>query len=469
MTTRLVEVSLQDFTEEIFAAIKDGRSASFMRFNDGEAKFVGTSEFYPSSQIVQIIRRQFGDNGLTDLDIESLKAKASHAVRGATVVGLPPSDWPQEFSFARNVVTRLIQDQPLRTTHVDFHQHLFASQFFQRLFALGHPVSLVTCRDVSAFLTETYNANISRVYLVPEQADGSVSGQIKPHYPIYCDWLTRVLETSSSNRLFLVGAGICGKIYCDAIQRAGGIAVDVGSIFDLWAGRFSRPYMDPEGIRRYYFQKLSRLDLTPLVIRACAELHTVDRDFEAGLRVLALGQQKFPHMAEFYLRYIRVSLQSGQHAPASELAGKIRDGLTAPELLLLGRMFKVHQLADESVDQFSAAFERDPFFTPVLTELCGDMVGKRRKSAVDDAILSAAEAAIVTGTHALLFQLARVHGARGDFTNAVKFCGKAIEQFSLDDHYFSHQVGWLRELGRQAEADRFAAQRDRFLPEPAVK
>jgi hypothetical protein len=34
--------------------------------------------------------------------------------------------------------------------------------------------------------------------------------------------------------LYLVGAGIPGKIYCDIIKRAGGIALDIGAVADIW-------------------------------------------------------------------------------------------------------------------------------------------------------------------------------------------------------------------------------------------
>ncbi len=37
--------------------------------------------------------------------------------------------------------------------------------------------------------------------------------------------------------VWLVGAGVLGKIYCHAIQQAGAVAVDVGSVFDVWSGR----------------------------------------------------------------------------------------------------------------------------------------------------------------------------------------------------------------------------------------
>ena len=41
---------------------------------------------------------------------------------------------------------------------------------------------------------------------------------------------------------YLVGAGLMGKLICDQIRRAGGFAIDVGSIFDGWVENNSRSY-----------------------------------------------------------------------------------------------------------------------------------------------------------------------------------------------------------------------------------
>jgi hypothetical protein len=37
--------------------------------------------------------------------------------------------------------------------------------------------------------------------------------------------------------VWLVGAGVLGKVYCQAIKAAGGVAIDVGSVLDVWSGR----------------------------------------------------------------------------------------------------------------------------------------------------------------------------------------------------------------------------------------
>jgi hypothetical protein len=45
-------------------------------------------------------------------------------------------------------------------------------------------------------------------------------------------------------RLVLVGAGYAGKIIIDEARQRGGIALDLGSIFDHWLGLHTRSYQD---------------------------------------------------------------------------------------------------------------------------------------------------------------------------------------------------------------------------------
>jgi hypothetical protein len=42
--------------------------------------------------------------------------------------------------------------------------------------------------------------------------------------------------------VFLVAAGILGASYCNRIKQLGGIAINIGSVADVWAGVVTRPY-----------------------------------------------------------------------------------------------------------------------------------------------------------------------------------------------------------------------------------
>lgn len=62
-----------------------------------------------------------------------------------------------------------------------------------------------------------------------------------PHFPDRFDELLDTLAPAFPGQVFFVGAGICGKIYCDLIAERGGIALDVGAVCDAWLGIATRP------------------------------------------------------------------------------------------------------------------------------------------------------------------------------------------------------------------------------------
>jgi hypothetical protein len=62
------------------------------------------------------------------------------------------------------------------------------------------------------------------------------------HYPhVYNDILANLLESDLTGELFLVGAGPLGKAYCQKIKKRGGVAIDVGAVFDSWINFHTRP------------------------------------------------------------------------------------------------------------------------------------------------------------------------------------------------------------------------------------
>ena len=46
-----------------------------------------------------------------------------------------------------------------------------------------------------------------------------------------------ILHNAKDYDLFLIGAGLLGKIYCDKVKEYGGRAFDSGRLFDLWSGQ----------------------------------------------------------------------------------------------------------------------------------------------------------------------------------------------------------------------------------------
>jgi len=63
--------------------------------------------------------------------------------------------------------------------------------------------------------------------------------------PNYVEQLENILSQKQlvefPGMLYLVGGGLYGKLYCQLIKSQGGIALDLGSLFDAWLGIPSRP------------------------------------------------------------------------------------------------------------------------------------------------------------------------------------------------------------------------------------
>ena len=90
-----------------------------------------------------------------------------------------------------------------------------------------------------------------RFHAVPEQAHLSHARRDTGHYPDRYRSLLAELENVRPGTLYLVAAGMLSKIYCDVVRGAGGVAVDIGSVADLWAGVRSRMMFSNEELERW--------------------------------------------------------------------------------------------------------------------------------------------------------------------------------------------------------------------------
>lgn len=101
-------------------------------------------------------------------------------------------------------------------------------------------------------------------YEVPERyAEAAANGTDRVHFPDEFDRTMQALQVAYRGQLFLVGAGICGKVYCHRVRELGGIGLDIGAVCDAWLNVPSRipvfrtlydPYSDnvPESLLLEY-------------------------------------------------------------------------------------------------------------------------------------------------------------------------------------------------------------------------
>ena len=72
---------------------------------------------------------------------------------------------------------------------------------------------------------------------VTEVGDTSVLPEASNHYPVrYKQVIDNIDLSAKPGSLWLIGAGLLAKLYCMRVRNNGGVAVDLGSMVDLYAG-----------------------------------------------------------------------------------------------------------------------------------------------------------------------------------------------------------------------------------------
>jgi hypothetical protein len=114
-------------------------------------------------------------------------------------------------------------------------------------------VSAVTCYlELLEVLEQKYGCRKGLLIKIPPQSANIKATPEEIHYPDRYQVIRESLAAMDlSGHTFLVGAGLLGKIYCAAIKRAGGIAIDIGSLIDVLVGKSARRWHTAEVLERY--------------------------------------------------------------------------------------------------------------------------------------------------------------------------------------------------------------------------
>jgi len=161
------------------------------------------------------------------------------AVRNASLVGIPRVSRQQKGALV-SYVRPVFENQRLHAAHT-LYADCGAHNFFQYMHALDpwlrgrEFLGLITCRELAAPVAETFQVKTVRWHRIPADFLTSQTVARPAHFPEVYEQLRAEIRPPSRGALYLVGAGVFGKVYCEWIRRRGGIAIDIGSVFDGWA------------------------------------------------------------------------------------------------------------------------------------------------------------------------------------------------------------------------------------------
>ena len=236
--------------EIIKAAITQRKPFSFIRIGDGEATILGYNRDISRKQVDNMTKLWWGQELAKDESIESLRTELLKSVNYADMLGIfdPVLDsthllMGSQFILSGKMVRKYCDLKSINSfvsasDHLDWHdQNLIAN-----LVDGQEIMTLITCRDIASKVADKFS--VKTVIWLPIPAEAKYAGWQEVgylHYPNRMKEILSQIQPLFKGHLFLVGAGILGKIYCRVIKERGGIALDLGSVFDNWAGHTKRP------------------------------------------------------------------------------------------------------------------------------------------------------------------------------------------------------------------------------------
>jgi hypothetical protein len=244
---------------EPFALIRlgDGEGAWLPRDNTDEARFAHLYEanrrgilkvwfasdaLYNSRSFVALGRRLAEILPRTDVIGLPSSLRIAHEYRLLSIRGIPGS-----VDIMRGLAARLESAAPGSYCGQDIHLDLHINGFFRELLSTPFTFGVISCHpDLGYRLATSLGARVVRMIIVPEEKGFSqvagVSGMSEPHYPLVFQRIVeRLRREAQQATIWLIAAGYLGKVYCDEVREAGGIALDVGSVVDGWCGKLTRP------------------------------------------------------------------------------------------------------------------------------------------------------------------------------------------------------------------------------------
>lgn len=266
----------------ILAAIAAGTPLCLIRLGDGEGAWLDLgpedrARFAPlyAANRRQTLRTWFGSTALEDsAAFAAAMRRAAAAAEAAGLLGIPHAarlEHEYELASTNGIASNLnilrwlnqIPPCPARAyCSQDIHVRLHLAGFFPRLFAQKVEFGLISCHaGLGMRLAEIFSIRLTRQLIVPEEQGAAsvdpevialtgLTGLALPHFPVIYQRHLAALAAPQQGRVWLIAAGVLGKIYAGAIAAAGGVALDIGSIADGWAGNITRPYLRQIGAFR---------------------------------------------------------------------------------------------------------------------------------------------------------------------------------------------------------------------------
>ena len=256
------------FADWLAERIRNREPTAAIRLGDGEGNFLP----YPDDQAIyqardrksMQIERWWGEERLDGEKANEISSRLQGAIAAADSVGVIPVSrvlavmpttastnrfrrgWLSVQRYFDDVEPDLLHDKILTSWNIP--ADLDQWDLYERIFAPASAISVVSCHDLSGYLKDNFDVTVRTWFEVPEaKAFSGLFGRDDTadraqFYPDIFDNIMRDIAPLPGE-LFLVGAGLLGKLICQKVRETGGVALDIGSLADYWVGFGTRHHV----------------------------------------------------------------------------------------------------------------------------------------------------------------------------------------------------------------------------------
>lgn len=228
---------------DILNLLQTNRPVSIIRAGDGEQIVLNSNESLQAYRtcIDNVMKRQMGYEP-TMSEVMAIRDNLITAYGAADIVGLPMHSNLNELNKHWRSVADTVK--PLCTTtkftSTDVCYDMLYSGLLKEWLKGKQTINYISCRNLDYKFMDAFGTRqVNGFNIAPEAKFTSYDGP--KHYPDQFNKIERWMSKCDiEGNPCLVGAGVIGKIYCNWFRDRGGVAIDMGAVFDLWAGYATR-------------------------------------------------------------------------------------------------------------------------------------------------------------------------------------------------------------------------------------
>lgn len=239
-------INYDKFLELVVNTVNTKTPFCHVRYGDGEGIVAGYPEHVSRDKALQRWHKWIGKIPVSDECMLALSKRLKSLIKDVDILGLPCKRHMKMDSNWRNVVKHIPAKDAKHTCCMDWIVEMQYKGDFAKILTGQEKIYCVTCRNVENKLKKRYGIKEIETFYLKPQARPNMGDKhcLIPHYPDRFNQFFPWLEGLKLNgEIFLVGAGGLGKVYCHEIKKAGGIALDIGSVFDGWVGLGTRSHI----------------------------------------------------------------------------------------------------------------------------------------------------------------------------------------------------------------------------------